>query len=332
MRWRRTEIRLGVGIRTPTSMTSPRASYRRACSTPRAMTARASPGEVTSTTTGEPASSHDTASRKVDQSSGGEDTTDAERRQWAGEDLEHPGLRRARRRIAPWSARRRGRASVTTRGLPRETPHRRRRWTRMLPPCVACAVGGMVRERPVRSSCPRSDYDPAGITTYSILGADYCYGCCGSRLATVALIVFHEIGVVSGSPRARASACCANATASAGRSAALARHCFSPTSGPCCAELAGISAALAPARVSRDGSQRPVAALVVTALDVREAPSIASSTCCWRCSAVFLTYAGACVLARPDWGAAAGVCVPSLPLPERLLSSSSPRRRSRRGG
>src|SRR4051812_49867717 len=40
-----------------------------------------------------------------------------------------------------------------------------------------------------------SDDDPAGITTYSVLGADYGYSLLWVLLlATVALIVFHEIG------------------------------------------------------------------------------------------------------------------------------------------
>src|SRR6478672_11977633 len=41
-----------------------------------------------------------------------------------------------------------------------------------------------------------SDDDPAGITTYSILGADYGYELLWVlALSTAALIVFHELGV-----------------------------------------------------------------------------------------------------------------------------------------
>jgi len=44
-----------------------------------------------------------------------------------------------------------------------------------------------------------SDDDPAGITTYSILGADYGYSLLWVLLlATLALIVFHELGARTG--------------------------------------------------------------------------------------------------------------------------------------
>src|SRR5207249_11647965 len=44
-----------------------------------------------------------------------------------------------------------------------------------------------------------SDDDPAGITTYSILGADYGYRLLWVlALSTVALIVFHELAVRTG--------------------------------------------------------------------------------------------------------------------------------------
>src|SRR5690349_2470951 len=40
-----------------------------------------------------------------------------------------------------------------------------------------------------------SDDDPAGITTYSVLGADYGYGLLWVlAVSTAALIVFHELG------------------------------------------------------------------------------------------------------------------------------------------
>ncbi len=58
---------------------------------------------------------------------------------------------------------------------------------------------------PALRSSPRSlsDDDPAGITTYSILGADYGYRLLWVlTLSTVALIVFHDLaarmGVITG--------------------------------------------------------------------------------------------------------------------------------------
>ena len=44
-----------------------------------------------------------------------------------------------------------------------------------------------------------SDDDPAGITTYSIMGADYGYRLLWVlALSTIALIVFHEVAVRTG--------------------------------------------------------------------------------------------------------------------------------------
>jgi hypothetical protein len=50
-----------------------------------------------------------------------------------------------------------------------------------------------------------SDDDPAGITTYSILGAEYGYELLWVlALSTVALVIFHELGCGWGSSPARA--------------------------------------------------------------------------------------------------------------------------------
>ena len=63
-----------------------------------------------------------------------------------------------------------------------------------------------------------SDDDPAGITTYSILGADYGYSLLWVLLlSTLALIVFHELGARTGiAPDRDSLGCCATASACAG--------------------------------------------------------------------------------------------------------------------
>jgi Mn2+/Fe2+ NRAMP family transporter len=82
--------------------------------------------------------------------------------------------------------------------------------------------------------------------------------------------------------------------------------------GTCCAELAGISAAVEPFGIPA-WVAAPVAALVVTSLMFAGSFHRVEHVLL-ALSAVFVTYAGACVLARPDWAAAAhGLLVPSLP-------------------
>jgi Mn2+/Fe2+ NRAMP family transporter len=63
-----------------------------------------------------------------------------------------------------------------------------------------------------------SDDDPAGITTYSILGAKFGYRLLWVlALSTLALIVFHELGARMGVVTGKACwPSCASATAHAG--------------------------------------------------------------------------------------------------------------------
>src|SRR3954453_22329363 len=75
------------------------------------------------------------------------------------------------------------------------TPHRalaRLRGRRAgVPPLVAVLGPGLL--------AGLSDDDPAGITTYSILGADYGYRLLWVlTLSTAALLVFHELGARTG--------------------------------------------------------------------------------------------------------------------------------------
>jgi NRAMP (natural resistance-associated macrophage protein)-like metal ion transporter len=158
-----------------------------------------------------------------------------------------------------------------------------------------------------------SDDDPAGITTYSILGTDYGYRLLWVLLlSTIALIVFHELGArlgvatgqgLIGLVRERYGV----RVAAAGLVALVVANL-----GTTCAEFAGIAAGLELAGVSRYVSV-PLAALVVSALvlkgSFRRVEHILLAL-----AAVFAAYILAGVLAQPSWSATGrGLVVPELP-------------------
>lgn len=159
-----------------------------------------------------------------------------------------------------------------------------------------------------------SDGDPAGITTYSVLGADHGYQLLWVLLlSTVALVMFHglaaRMGVVTGQGliglvrqrygvRVGGTVLIALVIANVGTT---------------CAEFAGIAAGFELFGISRYISV-PATAVIVSMLVLRgsfhrvEHVLLALST-------VFLAYIASGILARPDWGAAAkGLVVPSMPM------------------
>ena len=158
-----------------------------------------------------------------------------------------------------------------------------------------------------------SDDDPAGITTYSVLGARYGYSFLWVlALSTIALIVFHSLGarmgVVTGQGligliRQRFGVALAGLALIALVLANL---------GTTIAEFAGIAAGCELFGIPRLVSV-PIAAIGVSLLVLRgsfhrvEHVLIAVST-------VFIAYVASGILAGPDWGAAAkGLVVPTLP-------------------
>ncbi len=159
-----------------------------------------------------------------------------------------------------------------------------------------------------------SDDDPAGITTYSILGTDYGYELLWVlAVSTAALIVFHELGarmgVVTG--QGLAGLIRERYGARAGVLAVLAL--LVANTGTMCAEFAGIAAALGLAGVPRALSV-PLSALAVSALVLRGRFSRVEHVLL-ALSAAFAAYVAAGLLAGPDWAATArGLVVPSLPL------------------
>jgi Mn2+/Fe2+ NRAMP family transporter len=160
-----------------------------------------------------------------------------------------------------------------------------------------------------------SDDDPAGITTYSILGAKYGYELLWVlALSTVALIVFHDLGSRMGIVTGKGlMALIREHSGSKAARLALGALVIANT-GTLCAEFAGISAAMELlGGVSRYASV-PLAALAVSLLVLRGSFRRVEGVLL-ALSAVFVAYILSGFLSQPDWGATAkGLVVPSIPL------------------
>lgn len=159
-----------------------------------------------------------------------------------------------------------------------------------------------------------SDDDPAGITTYSVLGADYGYTLLWVlALSTAALIVFHElaarVGVVTGRGLIRLVRERYGTRATAVALSALAVANL----GTICAELAGVAAGMEVLAGASRYVSVPLAAVAVGALVLRGSFGRVEHVLL-ALSAIFATYIVSGVLARPDWGATAeGLVVPTVP-------------------
>ena len=159
-----------------------------------------------------------------------------------------------------------------------------------------------------------SDDDPAGITTYSIIGADYGYRLLWVlTLSTVALIVFHELavrtGVVTGKGLMRlVRERYGSRTIHVALTALVVANV-----GTICAELAGVAAGMQVLTGTSRYLTVPVAALLVSLLVLRGSFGRIEHVLL-AMSAIFVAYIVSGILAHPDWGAAGrGLVVPSLP-------------------
>jgi len=159
-----------------------------------------------------------------------------------------------------------------------------------------------------------SDDDPAGITTYSILGADYGYTLLWVlALSTLALVVFHELaartGVVTGKGLMRLVR-----ERHGVRPAAFALSALVVANvGTICAELAGVAAGMEVLAGTSRYVSVPLAAIAVTLLVLRGSFRGVEHVLL-ALSAIFAAYVISGFLAQPDWGAAArGLVVPSMP-------------------
>ena len=158
-----------------------------------------------------------------------------------------------------------------------------------------------------------SDDDPAGITTYSVLGASYGYQLLWVLLiSTVALILFQDlgarIGVVTGQGLAGLIRQRYGARAGMVSITALVLANIGTTT----AEFAGIAAGAEIFGIPRWISV-PTGAILVSVLVLRGGFRGVERVLL-ALSAIFLAYIAAGLLAGPDWGAAfQGLVTPTLP-------------------
>jgi Mn2+/Fe2+ NRAMP family transporter len=160
-----------------------------------------------------------------------------------------------------------------------------------------------------------SDDDPAGITTYSILGAEYGYELLWVlAISTAALIVFHEVGVRLGVVTGKGLLTLVRERYGHRAALLVASALVIANTGTMCAEFAGVAAAMDLLTGTSRYLTVPAAAIGVSLLVLRENFHRVEHLLL-ALSAVFVSYVVAGILAHPDWGEAAkGLVVPSIPL------------------
>ncbi|HWJ42525.1 MAG TPA: divalent metal cation transporter, partial [Solirubrobacterales bacterium] len=160
-----------------------------------------------------------------------------------------------------------------------------------------------------------SDDDPAGITTYSILGAKYGYELLWVlSLSTAALIVFHELGVGLGIVTGKGLLTLVREHYGPRAGAIVVAALVIANTGTLCAEFAGVAAGMELLGGMSRYLSVPLAAVGVSALVLRENFRHVEHFLL-ALSSVFVAYIVAGFLAHPDWGAAAkGLAVPDIPL------------------
>jgi Mn2+/Fe2+ NRAMP family transporter len=159
-----------------------------------------------------------------------------------------------------------------------------------------------------------SDDDPAGITTYSQLGAKYGYRLIWVLvLSTLALILFQDLGSRIGVVTRQGLIGLVRQKYGARSGVFSASSLILANIGTMTAEFAGIAAAGQLFGVSKYIAV-PIAALLVTFLVLRGSFGRVEKVF-FLLSAVFLSYVLAGFLSHPDWGQAIhGMVLPSMPL------------------
>jgi NRAMP (natural resistance-associated macrophage protein)-like metal ion transporter len=158
-----------------------------------------------------------------------------------------------------------------------------------------------------------SDDDPAGITTYSVLGAEHGYRLLWVLLAsTVALALFHDLGARMGVVTGEGLVGLVREAYGVRNAAVAVAALVVANIGTTCAEFAGIAAGFELFGISRYASV-PLAAAAVALLVLRGSFHRVERVL-MLLSAVFVTYVVAGAMAGPDWGAALrGTVTPTLP-------------------
>lgn len=165
-----------------------------------------------------------------------------------------------------------------------------------------------------------SDDDPAGITTYSILGAKYGYELIWVLVvSTAALIVFYEVGVRLGAVTGKGLLTLVREHYGGRAASAVLAALVIANTGTLCAEFAGVAAAMELLTGMSRYASVPIAAIMVSALVLRGSFKRVEHVLLALC-AVFVAYIVDGILAHPDWGAAArGAVVPEIPLTREAL-------------
>ncbi|HWA53103.1 MAG TPA: Nramp family divalent metal transporter, partial [Solirubrobacterales bacterium] len=160
-----------------------------------------------------------------------------------------------------------------------------------------------------------SDDDPAGIATYSILGAKYGYELIWVlALSTAALIVFHELGVRLGIVTGKGLLTLVRERYGTHAARIVLTALVLANVGTLCAEFAGVVAGAELLFGTSRYVSVPLAAIGVSVLVLRENFHRVEHFLL-ALSSVFVAYVISGFLAHPDWGAAAkGAVVPDLPL------------------
>ncbi|HZC27244.1 MAG TPA: divalent metal cation transporter, partial [Actinopolymorphaceae bacterium] len=159
-----------------------------------------------------------------------------------------------------------------------------------------------------------SDDDPAGITTYSVLGAQHGYQLLWVLLlSTVALVVFHSLGARVGVVTGQGLIGLIRQRYGVGPAALAISALVVANLGTTCAEFAGIAAGFELFGVTRYVAV-PVAALVVSVLVLRGGFHRVEHIL-MGLATVFVAYIAAGFLSHPHWGQAfKGLVVPTMPL------------------
>jgi Mn2+/Fe2+ NRAMP family transporter len=160
-----------------------------------------------------------------------------------------------------------------------------------------------------------SDDDPAGITTYSILGAKYGYRLLWVlALSTVALIVYHELGARMGCITKKGLLALVRDRFGFRAASVVLAALVLANLGTLCAEFAGVAAGGELLFGASRYVSVPLAAVGVSLL-VLKGSFHRVEHILLALASVFVAYIVSGFLAHPDWGATAhGVFVPGLPL------------------
>jgi NRAMP (natural resistance-associated macrophage protein)-like metal ion transporter len=159
-----------------------------------------------------------------------------------------------------------------------------------------------------------SDDDPAGITTYSVLGTKFGYQMLWVLgISTVALVMFQSLGARIGVVTGQGLAGLIRQKFGAWSAVVAILALLLANIGTTAAEFAGIAAGFELFGIGRHLSV-PFTAVLVSVLVLRGGFK-GIERILLALSAIFICYVAAGVLADPDWGAAfRGLVVPTMPL------------------